>query len=46
MANLVQYAAVSLGADSVLGGSGDAVTQTPGRIQKEDPLMGVPLKYP
>ena len=22
------------------------VTQTPGRIQKGDPLMGVPIKYP
>ena len=21
-------------------------TQTPGRIQKVDPLMGVPIKYP
>ena len=23
-----------------------ATTQTPGRIQKVDPLMGVPIKYP
>ena len=22
------------------------LTQTPGRIQKVDPLMGVPIKYP
>ena len=34
------------------GGGGSAVeqqgtySQTPGRIQKVDPLMGVPMKYP
>ena len=26
--------------------SGTPCTQTPGKIQKADPLMGVPIKYP
>ena len=27
-------------------GLAEAASQTPGRIQKVDPLMGVPIKYP
>ena len=30
----------------VSSGQPDMYTQTPGRIQKVDPLMGVPIKYP
>ena len=29
-----------------LVGAREASAQTPGRIQKVDPLMGVPIKYP
>ena len=34
--------------DGDIDGRGNTgrVSQTPGRIQKVDPLMGVPIKYP